>query len=124
VGSPAESAGGSQIDVDRLVHPELPSAAYQPAVDLDSGDVVGYEALALDDDVGACPASLALLPFVAPDVIKLDQSLTQGALSSATSRVTGAVLAEVERREAVVLVEGIETDDHLQRAHAYGARLG
>ena len=77
------------------------------------------------DDVGADRRSLALMPFLAPDVIKLDIKLTQGALPAAdAARVLTAVGAEVERSGAVVLAEGIENEGHLQRARAMGATLG
>jgi EAL domain-containing protein (putative c-di-GMP-specific phosphodiesterase class I) len=77
------------------------------------------------DDVGVDQRSLALMPFVAPDVIKLDMSLIQqrGASPSA-ARVLNAVAAEVERSGAVLLAEGIETEEHLARARAVGATLG
>ena len=77
------------------------------------------------DDVGVDKRSLALMPFVAPDVIKLDMSLIQqrGASPSA-ARVLNAVAAEVERSGAVLLAEGIENEEHLARARAVGATLG
>jgi EAL domain-containing protein (putative c-di-GMP-specific phosphodiesterase class I) len=77
------------------------------------------------DDVGVDPRSLGLMPFVAPDVIKLDRSLTQGSVqASLGARVINAVRAESERSGAVILAEGIETEAHLQRALAMGAKLG
>jgi EAL domain-containing protein (putative c-di-GMP-specific phosphodiesterase class I) len=77
------------------------------------------------DDVGIDPRSLGLMPFVAPEVIKLDRRLTQGQLPPATAaRVINAVRAEAERSGAVILAEGIETEAHLRRAEALGARLG
>ena len=41
------------------------------------------EGVALDD-VGAAPPSLAVLPFVRPDLIKLDMRLLQGRTTGAT----------------------------------------
>lgn len=76
------------------------------------------------DDVGADERSLALMPFVAPDVIKLDLSLVQDRPSRDAAAVTNAVWAEAERSGAVILAEGIETEDHLRRAIATGARFG
>ena len=76
------------------------------------------------DDVGAERASLALLPFVQPDVIKLDLRLIQGRPSSAVAEVFSAVNAEAERSGAVVLAEGIETAEHMATARALGATLG
>ncbi len=77
------------------------------------------------DDVGVDPRSLGLMPFVAPDVIKLDRTLTQDLVPEETgARVINAVRAESERSGAVILAEGIETEAHRRRALAMGARLG
>jgi EAL domain-containing protein (putative c-di-GMP-specific phosphodiesterase class I) len=77
------------------------------------------------DDVGVDERSLALMPFLAPDVIKLDMSLihARGA-SPAAARVLNAVAAEAERSGALLLAEGIETEEHLARARALRATLG
>lgn len=80
-------------------------------------------AIALDD-VGADPTSLALLPFVAPDIIKLDLRLVQGQPSAHIAEVVGAVNAEAERTGATVLAEGVEDQQHLFAAKALGATLG
>jgi EAL domain-containing protein (putative c-di-GMP-specific phosphodiesterase class I) len=76
------------------------------------------------DDVGAELASLALLPFVEPDVIKLDMSLVRRHADREIASIAGAVRADAERRGATILAEGIETDEHLARALVLGARLG
>ena len=77
------------------------------------------------DDVGIDPRSLALLPFLAPDVVKLDLALVQQRLPTPdTAHVVMAVGAEAERRGTAVLVEGIETEEQLLRARAMGATLG
>lgn len=75
------------------------------------------------DDVGTNPASLALLPFLDPDVIKLDMSLLHGTADD-IGEVILAVNAEVERTGAALLAEGIENEDHLELARAFGASLG
>jgi EAL domain-containing protein (putative c-di-GMP-specific phosphodiesterase class I) len=80
-------------------------------------------AIALDD-VGAEPDSLALLPFVAPDVIKLDISLVQRWLNVEQAAIYTAVAAYAERTGATILAEGIENEAHLQQAQALGATLG
>jgi EAL domain-containing protein (putative c-di-GMP-specific phosphodiesterase class I) len=80
-------------------------------------------AIALDD-VGAEPESLALLPFVAPDVIKLDISLVQRWPNISQAAILTSVAAYAERTNATVLAEGIETDAHLAQALALGATLG
>lgn len=80
-------------------------------------------AIALDD-VGADDGSLALLPFLAPDIIKLDLRLVQDRPGPDIARWISAALAESERSGARVLAEGIETPAHLARARALGADLG
>ncbi len=76
------------------------------------------------DDVGAEPDSLTILPFVAPDVIKLDVSLVQNQPGAEQGRIMAAVLAHTEMTGATILAEGIETADHLEQALALGATLG
>lgn len=76
------------------------------------------------DDVGVNPDSLALLPIIAPDVIKLDAALVQQPPTRHTASVFSAVAAEVERSGCIVVAEGIETSEHLHAAHALGAHLG
>jgi EAL domain-containing protein (putative c-di-GMP-specific phosphodiesterase class I) len=76
------------------------------------------------DDVGAEPASLAVLPFVRPDVIKLDLRLIQGRTTAEVARIVNAVRAEAERTGARVLAEGIETRRHAEIARTLGATIG
>jgi EAL domain-containing protein (putative c-di-GMP-specific phosphodiesterase class I) len=76
------------------------------------------------DDIGADPASLTLLPFLEPDVIKLDLRLVQDHTGPDVAGIVNAVAAQAERTDALILAEGIETDRHRQIARAMGARLG
>ncbi|WP_216870306.1 diguanylate cyclase domain-containing protein [Modestobacter excelsi] len=76
------------------------------------------------DDAGANPQSLALMPFLRPDVIKLDLALVRGHTTLQAAAVVNAVRAEAERSGAIILAEGIESQQHLERALAMGARLG
>jgi EAL domain-containing protein (putative c-di-GMP-specific phosphodiesterase class I) len=77
------------------------------------------------DDVGTDPRSLALLPFLSPDVVKLDMSLLhEPRPTSETAHIVMAVGAEAERRGTAVLAEGIENEEHLLRAYSMGATLG
>ncbi len=76
------------------------------------------------DDVGADDRSLALMPFLRPDVVKLDLRLVEDAATAKVARTVNAINAEAERTGALVLAEGIETDSHLFRAAAVGAQLG
>lgn len=80
-------------------------------------------AIALDD-VGAEAASLALMPFLRPEIIKLDLSLIHRAPSQEAVRTISGVLAEAEATGARIVAEGIETPEHLERALALGATLG
>jgi EAL domain-containing protein (putative c-di-GMP-specific phosphodiesterase class I) len=76
------------------------------------------------DDVGADRNSLALLPFIRPDVIKLDLRMIQQRASADVAEIFSAVNAEAERSTAIVLAEGIETHEHLSVARSLGATLG
>jgi EAL domain-containing protein (putative c-di-GMP-specific phosphodiesterase class I) len=76
------------------------------------------------DDVGVDRRSLALMPFLRPDVIKLDLRLTQDPPSEEIAAVHNAVSAHAERTGASVVAEGIETEEHAERARAMGASVG
>jgi EAL domain-containing protein (putative c-di-GMP-specific phosphodiesterase class I) len=76
------------------------------------------------DDVGADPMSLALMPFVHPDVVKLDMQLLHRPDDPHTARVVAAVSAYAESSGAVVLAEGVETAGHLLHARTMGATVG
>lgn len=76
------------------------------------------------DDVGSEVASLALMPFLAPDVVKLDLRLVQQRPDDVIASIVGAVAAHVERTGTTVLAEGIETPTHLDTALTLGATLG
>lgn len=76
------------------------------------------------DDVGAEPSSLALLPLLSPEVVKLDLRLVQQRPTVEAAGIVDAVLAHVGRTGALVLAEGIETAEHERLAQAMGATLG
>ena len=76
------------------------------------------------DDVGANPDSLALMPFVKPDVIKLDFRFLHEQPSAELVRILDVVHAESSRTGAVILAEGIETEENLQHALSLGATMG
>jgi EAL domain-containing protein (putative c-di-GMP-specific phosphodiesterase class I) len=76
------------------------------------------------DDVGADTRSLALMPLLRPDVIKLDLRLVHDQPTPEIAAIAGAVGAQAERRGATVLAEGIETEEQAQYARALGATLG
>lgn len=76
------------------------------------------------DDVGSNPDSLTIMEFVAPDVVKLDRRLVQHAPGPEEAAILTAVAAYAERTPTTVLAEGIETQEHLDRALSLGATLG
>ncbi len=76
------------------------------------------------DDVGADAMSLAFMPLLRPDVVKLDLRLVQERPGSAIAEIMNAVNAYAERSGALILAEGIENEQHLAVARGLGARLG
>ena len=76
------------------------------------------------DDVGADPASLAFMPLLRPEVVKLDLRFAQDLPGPSTAAVMHAVSAYAEQSGALVLAEGIEDERHLAMARGFGARLG
>jgi diguanylate cyclase (GGDEF)-like protein len=76
------------------------------------------------DDVGADSMSLAFLPLLRPDVVKLDLRLVQERPGPAIAEIMNAVNAHAERTGSLILAEGIETEAHLATARALGATLG
>lgn len=76
------------------------------------------------DDVGGDSRSLAVMPLLYPDVIKLDLRLLAERDDIDVARVVTAVGAEAERRHASVLAEGIDSEAQLEMARAAGATLG
>ena len=83
---------------------------------------LGWE-IALDD-TGANDASVALLPVVQPDIVKLDRPLLAAVLSRHQHGTLRAIVAYVERSGARLLAEGIETEGELRRALEMGASWG
>jgi EAL domain-containing protein (putative c-di-GMP-specific phosphodiesterase class I) len=73
------------------------------------------------DDVGAEEGSLALLPFLRPDLVKLDMSLVRDVPQRSAAAISSAVLANAERTGAVILAEGIETAEQERLARVFGA---
>jgi hypothetical protein len=76
------------------------------------------------DDLGSHWSSLALLPLIRPDVVKLDMRLTAGPPSARDERIAAAARAYADWAGAAVLAEGLESKEHVQRAMALGATLG
>ncbi len=76
------------------------------------------------DDIGAEWGSLALLPLLRPDIVKLDRGVLSEDATRETAGVVRAARAYVDRSGAVLLAEGIEDLAHEQRAMGFGATLG
>jgi len=76
------------------------------------------------DDVGSESLSLAFMPLLRPDVVKLDLRLVQERPDPAIAEIMNAVNAYAESSGAVLLAEGIENERHLATARALGATLG
>ncbi len=76
------------------------------------------------DDIGANPETLALMPMLQPDVLKLDLRLLREHDSLEVAEVTHAVLSQAEETGACVIAEGIEDERQRDLAVALGARLG
>ncbi|MEF2975817.1 sensor domain-containing phosphodiesterase [Subtercola sp. YIM 133946] len=76
------------------------------------------------DDVGADSASIALLPLINPEIIKLDLRLVREMPNQHVARIMNAITAHAESTGAIIVAEGIETERHLDNARAMGATLG
>lgn len=76
------------------------------------------------DDVGADKRSLALLPLIEPDIIKLDLRLVHDQPTEESARIVAAVNAHAERCDTPIIAEGIETSEQRNLAIALGATLG
>lgn len=76
------------------------------------------------DDVGADPLSLAFMPLLEPEVVKLDMRLLRSPYTPDTAATAATVSAFAERTGATVLAEGVETERDVPNALAMGARWG
>ncbi|MCS5723070.1 EAL domain-containing protein [Herbiconiux sp. CPCC 203407] len=76
------------------------------------------------DDLGADPASLALLPLIDPDIVKLDLGILQKQPDAGVARIMSALNTHLARRRIPVIAEGIETERQLVMARALGATHG
>ncbi|GIF62465.1 hypothetical protein Ais01nite_05000 [Asanoa ishikariensis] len=95
----------------------------RPAGLLDAvGDARKRTARIALDDIGVDPASLAAMPLINPDVIKLDRTIIQN--DAADSHVINAVLEDALLRGAQIVAEGVERHEHVDVARSLGATLG
>lgn len=116
---------------DRAAHVQVVVEITERALAVDpAGVLAGAErlraagcAIALDD-VGVEPASLAFIPILRPEIVKLDLGLLRTLDDPMTITVAGAVRAYAEVSGAEVVAEGIEVEEDLVRAMVLGATLG
>lgn len=76
------------------------------------------------DDIGSTRASMAALPVVGADVVKLDLRLLKQNGEQDASAITLSVLQHVELTGVSLLVEGIEDESDAGWARALGAAYG
>jgi EAL domain-containing protein (putative c-di-GMP-specific phosphodiesterase class I) len=76
------------------------------------------------DDVGAGWSSLSLLAAVRPEVVKLDKALVQELPDDGARTVLRAVTDLAHQLGAVVVAEGVETEQLAEEVTALGADLG
>ena len=76
------------------------------------------------DDVGAGWSSLSLLAAVRPEVVKLEKGLVQELPDDGARTVIKAVIDLAHQLGAVVVAEGIETEQLAEQVTALGADLG
>lgn len=121
--TPGLLAGTAQLNVMAEIT-ERDLAADPAALVYELGDLRRHGFGIAVDDLGANVESLAMLPFLRPDVIKLDMDLIQSATSEENAATTAAVRSDAERRGTLIVAEGIENEEHLERAHMLGATHG
>jgi EAL domain-containing protein (putative c-di-GMP-specific phosphodiesterase class I) len=133
---PATSPMACPDDLSEIIHAAMNrlrlvaevterSITDDPATLLATTDLLRRESVLVGlDDVGTDPASQAIMPLIAPDVIKIDRSIVHEPDTRKAADVIAAVQAEALRNGAVILAEGIETRRHLAFAQSIGATLG
>src|SRR5215475_12819553 len=100
------------------------SLDHDPHTLLDGIDMQRPSAYALAlDDVGADTRTMAMLPVIRPDVIKLDLQVTQSSPSAKAMKILHFAYEEVERTGATILAEGVENQQHRDVVRALGAPL-
>jgi EAL domain-containing protein (putative c-di-GMP-specific phosphodiesterase class I) len=77
------------------------------------------------DDAGAGFASLRHTLHIAPDIVKLDMSLTRGIDADRTKRALAAAMVSFAEEVGFALVaEGIETREELEALRELGVAFG
>jgi EAL domain-containing protein (putative c-di-GMP-specific phosphodiesterase class I) len=76
------------------------------------------------DDIGAHPHSLAMMPVIEPDVVKVDQASLRCMPKAMASDVVSGVMTYCRRSGASCVVEGLESDEDLATARTLQTRYG
>jgi EAL domain-containing protein (putative c-di-GMP-specific phosphodiesterase class I) len=76
------------------------------------------------DNVGATPASLALLPVLHPDVVKLDLRVLMQDDFHDAAEIETTVRAYAEMSGGAILAQRVETEEETVAARGYGATYG
>lgn len=99
--------------------------ATEPAAIIEAAEQIREVGCAIAlDDVGAEPESLAFVPLLRPEVVKLDLKLLRTVDDPATITVAHAVRAYAEEFGRDVVAEGVETAQDRTRAVVLGATMG
>jgi EAL domain-containing protein (putative c-di-GMP-specific phosphodiesterase class I) len=76
------------------------------------------------DNVGATPASLALLPILHPDVVKLDLRVLGRHRGQEAAEIEMTVRTYAEMSGAAILAQRVETESDVHDARGFGATYG
>ena len=76
------------------------------------------------DNVGATPASLALLPILHPDVVKLDLRVLAQHRGHEAAEIETTVRTYAEMSGAAILAQRVETELDVLEARGYGCTYG
>ena len=120
----AELLNGSHAQLDVFFEVTERSLTMDPARLLETVEQLRGAGIGVAlDDVGADQRSLALLPLLRPDVVKLDMSLIHSHPSRRSGEVMNGVCAYAESTGAAILAEGVESERHVLAAQSMGATL-
>jgi EAL domain-containing protein (putative c-di-GMP-specific phosphodiesterase class I) len=120
----SELLGGAHAQLDVFFEVTERALTLDPARLLDSVERLREAGIGVAlDDVGADQRSLALLPLLRPDVVKLDMSLIHSHPNRRSGEIMNGVCAYAESTGAVILAEGVETERHVMAAQSMGATL-
>ncbi|MGZ8177792.1 EAL domain-containing protein [Williamsia sp. SKLECPSW1] len=76
------------------------------------------------DDMGSTENALAMLPLIEPDIIITPPELLDRMTEPEMADLANALQAYVERSHAVIVAEGVDSEDRRERALTVGATYG